>query len=64
MAIHTLIWLFPIAFMFHDFEEIILGEPWLRKNAGEIKHRVNEMFEQNRGYLPQFSAGRTSQTWI
>jgi hypothetical protein len=37
---HTLIWLFPIAFMFHDFEELILGEPWLRKNAGEIKDRI------------------------
>jgi heme/copper-type cytochrome/quinol oxidase subunit 4 len=37
---HTLIWLFPIAFMFHDFEEIILFEPWLRKNAGEIEVRI------------------------
>lgn len=40
MDTHTLIWLFPIAFMFHDFEEIILGEPWLKKNAGEIKERI------------------------
>jgi len=39
---HTLIWIFPIAFMFHDFEEIILGEPWLRKNAGEIKDRIKD----------------------
>jgi hypothetical protein len=38
----TLIWLFPIAFMFHDFEEIILGEPWLRKNAGEIRERIEK----------------------
>jgi Protein of unknown function with HXXEE motif len=34
---HTLIWLFPIVFMMHDFEEIILGEPWLRKNAGDVR---------------------------
>jgi hypothetical protein len=40
---HTLIWLFPIVFMMHDFEEIILGEPWLRKNAGEIKDRINRV---------------------
>jgi len=33
-------WLFPIAFMLHDFEEIILSEPWLKKNAGEIKDRI------------------------
>ncbi len=37
---HTLIWLFPIVFMFHDFEEIVLGEPWLRKNAGDLKERI------------------------
>lgn len=37
---HTLIWLFPIAFMFHDFEELILFEPWLKKNAGDIEARL------------------------
>jgi hypothetical protein len=36
----TLIWLFPIVFMCHDFEELILGEPWLRKNADDIKARL------------------------
>ena len=37
---HTLIWLFPIAFMFHDFEELLLFEPWLRKNTDEIRDRI------------------------
>jgi hypothetical protein len=37
---HTLIWLFPISFMFHDFEEIIFWERWMNKNGGEIKRRV------------------------
>jgi len=37
---HTLIWLFPIAFMFHDFEEILFWELWLNKNGGEVKRRV------------------------
>jgi hypothetical protein len=37
---HTLIWLFPISFMFHDFEEIIFWELWMNKNGGEIKSRV------------------------
>jgi hypothetical protein len=36
----TLILMFPIAFMFHDFEEVILGEPWLKKNAAEIKDQI------------------------
>lgn len=40
VAIHTLIWLFPLAFMCHDFEELILGEPWLRKNAAALQERI------------------------
>ncbi len=36
----TLIWLFPIAFMFHDFEEIIFWELWLKKHGDEVKSRV------------------------
>ncbi len=36
----TLIWLFPIAFMFHDFEEIIFWELWLKKHGEEVKRRV------------------------
>lgn len=37
---YTLIWLFPVAFMFHDFEEILLWELWLNKNGAEVKSRV------------------------
>jgi hypothetical protein len=37
---HTLIWLFPIAFMFHDFEEILFWELWLSKNGAEVRNRV------------------------
>lgn len=37
---NTLLWLFPIAFMFHDFEEIIFWELWLKKHGNEIKRRV------------------------
>jgi hypothetical protein len=46
MSIDTqiLIWLFPIVFMFHDFEEIILGEFWLKKNAGELRLRLSRVF--------------------
>lgn len=36
----TLIWLFPIVFILHDFEELILFEPWLKKNAGLIRARL------------------------
>ncbi len=40
MSLQTLIWLFPIAFMFHDFEELLLGEAWLRKNAPDLRARL------------------------
>lgn len=29
--VRTLIWLFPIMFMFHDLEEIIMVEKWIKK---------------------------------
>lgn len=32
----TLIWLFPILFIFHDFEEIIMVEKWLTRNKSKI----------------------------
>jgi len=38
--IQQLIWLFPIAFILHDFEEILLFEPWLKKNSGLIMSRI------------------------
>lgn len=39
MDIKLLIALLPVVFMIHDFEEIILFEPWLRKNREEIRSR-------------------------
>ncbi len=38
---NKLIWLFPIAFILHDFEELILFEPWLKKNSETIFKRIN-----------------------
>lgn len=39
MEIKILIALLPVVFIFHDFEEIIMFEPWLKKNRDEIKRR-------------------------
>jgi hypothetical protein len=36
----SLIWLFPVAFMLHDFEEVVLWEAWMAKNGPELKRRV------------------------
>lgn len=29
--------IFPILFMLHDFEEIILGHPWLKRNVSSLQ---------------------------
>ncbi|MGV3488895.1 MAG: HXXEE domain-containing protein [Tuberibacillus sp.] len=33
----SVIWLLPITFMFHDFEEILTVEKWLNKNRESVK---------------------------
>ena len=35
----TLIWLLPVVFMIHDFEEIIMMKPWLTKNWAKLEKR-------------------------
>jgi hypothetical protein len=60
LDINTLIWLFPIAFMLHDFEELIFFEPWLKKNAGvltgRLKNKVPALLERRLNAL----AGKTT----
>lgn len=33
-------WLLPVVFMLHDFEEIIFLPGWLRENAADLKNRL------------------------
>ncbi|MFJ7825850.1 HXXEE domain-containing protein [Psychrobacillus sp. NPDC096623] len=33
LNVQTLIWLFPIMFILHDFEEIIMVERWMERNS-------------------------------
>jgi hypothetical protein len=35
----TIVWLFPIVFMLHEFEEIIFFKPWLRENSACLSER-------------------------
>ncbi|WP_349773119.1 HXXEE domain-containing protein [Lacrimispora xylanisolvens] len=37
--IKVMVWLFPILFMFHDFEEIIFMQSWINKNRNYLTHR-------------------------
>ncbi len=40
LKIETLMWLLPIVFMFHDFEEIIMFKPWLDANGAALEKRL------------------------
>jgi hypothetical protein len=59
LDIVTLIWLFPIAFMLHDFEELIFFEPWLKKNASVITGLKERLPAFLKGQLDAL-AGRTT----
>lgn len=39
MKIETIMWLLPIVFMLHDFEEIIMFRPWLDSNRQNLLSR-------------------------
>lgn len=36
----TIVWLFPLIFMLHEFEEIIFFKPWVRENSDYLQKRV------------------------
>lgn len=40
LNVQKLIWLFPIIFIIHDFEEIILIEKWLHHNCHKLYERL------------------------
>ncbi|MFJ7733549.1 HXXEE domain-containing protein [Lysinibacillus sp. NPDC097231] len=51
--IQTLIWLFPIMFILHDFEEIIMIEKWINKNSTILYTRLPEKIADR--VMKQFS---------
>ena len=57
MRIETLMWLLPIAFMIHDFEEIIMMKPWAAKNSAKIQRRFPALAS---GTLPHLEKLSTS----
>lgn len=40
ISLVTLLWLFPIIFLIHDFEEIIFVESWFKRNYTKVLPRV------------------------
>lgn len=43
MSTPTLLWLFPIAFMLHDFEELIGFELWLKRHAPDVRAKLQKV---------------------
>ncbi|MBS4537286.1 HXXEE domain-containing protein [Clostridium sp. D2Q-11] len=58
ISINTLIWLLPIVFMLHDFEEIILIVPWLENNFDYIRKKAPNFLERR---IDKFANISTSQ---
>lgn len=53
-----IIWLFPILFMIHDFEEIIIIKAWQRKNKEYIENKLEKYVPFNfRASTASFSIG-------
>jgi hypothetical protein len=40
MNIQILMMMFPVVFMFHDFEELCFLETWIRKNADFLRNKI------------------------
>lgn len=55
--IQVIIWLFPILFIIHDFEEIIFMQAWIRKNKSYLCDRFPTLSKK---LLPHFDSITTS----
>lgn len=40
MHVLTVLWLFPVVFMLHDFEEILTVEKWTKQNKDEVFKKI------------------------
>lgn len=60
ISIESLIWLFPITFMIHDFEEIIFVEAWFKKNYSRLLPRIPENMKGTFNELARTTSARFS----
>jgi hypothetical protein len=66
LSLHSVIWLLPIAFMFHDLEEIIMIEAWMQRNREDLHNllpgRILKWMEK--GFSVQTSSFAVAVTFI
>lgn len=53
--IKVMVWLFPILFMFHDFEEIIFMQSWISKNRDYLTHRFPALLKKLFSHFDQIT---------
>ena len=60
ISLVTLLWLFPITFLIHDFEEIIFVESWFKKNYTKLLPRIPNHLKTTFHDLSMTTAARFS----
>ncbi len=58
--IKAMVWLFPILFMFHDFEEIIFMQSWIGKNRNYLNHRFPALSKKLSSHFDQITTSAFS----
>lgn len=51
-----IVWLFPIIFMFHEFEEIIFFKSWIEKNKDNLSERYPKLATRLLSHIEGLSA--------
>ncbi|MFC0190161.1 HXXEE domain-containing protein [Fictibacillus aquaticus] len=60
ISLPTLLWLFPVTFMLHDFEEIIFVESWFKRNYNKVVHKVPKPMRTTFQEMSHITAARFS----
>ena len=60
MQISTIIWLFPIVFMIHDFEEILLVRSWMDRNFETASRRIPRFLQKPAAQIKDISTAEFS----
>lgn len=55
MSLETLMWSLPIVFMLHDFEEIIMFQPWLQRESARLRERFPRFAPRMLGQFERLS---------
>ncbi|MCB2219944.1 MAG: HXXEE domain-containing protein [Bacteroidetes bacterium] len=60
MKTETLLWLFPVFFMIHEFEEIIMMQAWVQRNKNSITTRFPKIGGKMIGHYTKLSTASFS----